>query len=106
MTVLAASAAAAAPASGGEAAETPLVQAIDACLPQTQCGQCGHGGCLPYARAVAAGEAAINRCPPGGDAGIALLAGLLGQPRIALDPSCGAPRALHVAVIDESRCIG
>lgn len=24
---------------------------IDAVLPQTQCGDCGYGGCKPYAKA-------------------------------------------------------
>ena len=38
----------------------PLVDKIDAILPQTQCGQCGHPGCRPYATAIAAGEADIN----------------------------------------------
>jgi electron transport complex protein RnfB len=42
--------------------------AIDALLPQTQCTQCGYAGCLPYAQAIASGAAAINQCPPGGDA--------------------------------------
>ena len=82
------------------------VLAIDAVLPQTQCRQCGYDGCLPYARALAEGSAAINRCPPGGDTGIVTLAALLGRPVLALDPACGTHRALHVAVIDESRCIG
>ena len=27
----------------------PLVDKIDAILPQTQCGQCGYPGCKPYA---------------------------------------------------------
>ena len=30
----------------------PLVDQIDALLPQTQCGQCGHPGCRPYAEAT------------------------------------------------------
>ncbi|MDH5176015.1 MAG: RnfABCDGE type electron transport complex subunit B, partial [Gammaproteobacteria bacterium] len=42
----------------------PLVARIDALLPQTQCGQCQYAGCRPYAAAIAAGEADINRCPP------------------------------------------
>jgi len=82
------------------------VQAIDAVLPQTQCGQCGYAACLPYAQALAAGSAQINRCPPGGQAGVATLAALLARPPVALDPACGAPRPLHVARIDEARCIG
>ena len=31
----------------------PIVEQIDALLPQTQCGQCGHPGCRPYAEAIA-----------------------------------------------------
>ena len=53
-----------------------LVDSIDALLPQTQCGQCGHPGCRPYAEAIAAGEP-INKCPPGGQATINALADLL-----------------------------
>ena len=30
----------------------PIVDQIDAILPQTQCGQCGHPGCRPYAEAI------------------------------------------------------
>ena len=48
----------------------PLVEKIDAILPQTQCGQCGFPGCKPYAEAIANGEAEINQCPPGGEEGI------------------------------------
>lgn len=46
----------------------PIVDQIDAILPQTQCGQCGYG-CRPYAEAIANGDA-INKCPPGGQATI------------------------------------
>jgi len=86
--------------------DSPLVAAIDAVLPQTQCRQCGYEGCLPYARALAFGEAQINRCPPGGNAGIAALAQLLRCAVLPLDPTCGVHRPLHVARIDEGRCIG
>ena len=55
----------------------PISEQINAILPQTQCGQCGYPGCRPYAEAIAEGDAAINRCPPGGEAGIAALADLL-----------------------------
>ncbi len=30
----------------------PIVDQIDAILPQTQCGQCGFAGCRPYAEAI------------------------------------------------------
>ena len=79
-----------------------LPAAIDALLPQTQCGLCGHPGCRPYAEAVAAG-AAHNRCLPGGESGIARLASLLQRPRL---PLAGSEPPAQRARIDESRCIG
>ena len=80
--------------------------AIDAVLPQTQCRQCGFDGCLPYAHAIAEGRAEIDRCPPGGDDGIAKLAAVTGRPMRPLDTRCGVPKPLALAVIDESLCIG
>jgi len=79
---------------------------IDALLPQTQCTRCGYAGCLPYAAAVAAGEAAINQCPPGGASTIAALALLLGVPALPLNEANGREAPPQVAWIDESRCIG
>ena len=84
----------------------PLARRIDALLPQTQCTKCGYDGCRPYAEAVAAGAADIDRCPPGGDEGVARLAALLGRPAKALDPAVGPHRPPQVAVIDEPACIG
>lgn len=55
----------------------PIVEQIDAILPQTQCGQCGYPGCKPYAEAIANGDM-INKCPPGGQATIEKLADLMG----------------------------
>ena len=83
-----------------------LVEAIDALLPQTQCTRCGFDGCHPYAEAVADGRTDINRCPPGGDEGVARLAALLGRAPVPLDPDCGAPLPPSVALIEESACIG
>jgi electron transport complex protein RnfB len=83
-----------------------LADRIDALLPQTQCTRCGFDGCLPYARAIADGQAPINRCPPGGDAGIAALAALLERPPLPLDPECGAHQPLALALINEDHCIG
>jgi electron transport complex protein RnfB len=82
------------------------VEAVDELLPQTQCRQCGYAGCRPYAEAIAAGTAAINRCPPGGTEVIAELAALLGVAALPLDESSGTTAAPTVAVIDESACIG
>ena len=84
----------------------PVVDRIDAILPQTQCGQCNFPGCRPYAEAIAAGEAAINQCPPGGEAGIRALADLLGVEAVPLNPENGEEKAKAVAVIDEAACIG
>lgn len=83
-----------------------LADRVDALLPQTQCTKCGYEGCRPYAEAIAAGEADINQCPPGGAAGIEALAQLLHRAPLPLNPANGFERPLTVAVIDESRCIG
>ena len=83
-----------------------LIDRIDAVLPQTQCTKCGYDGCRPYASAIAQDHAAINRCPPGGQAGIQALAELLDRPALPLDTSCGEHLPLQVAVIDEAHCIG
>ncbi len=84
----------------------PVVDQIDALLPQTQCAQCGFPGCRPYAEAIARGEADINQCPPGGEAGIRALADLLGRDPKPLNPENGEEQPRRVAVIDEAACIG
>jgi len=83
-----------------------LAERIDDLLPQTQCTQCGFDGCRPYAQAIADGRAEIDRCPPGGEAGIAALAELLGRAPLPLDTTRGLPGPLQAAVIDERHCIG
>lgn len=48
-------------------AQQQLIALIDANLPQTQCGLCGHPeGCLPYAHAIVIQQEAHNKCVPGG----------------------------------------
>jgi electron transport complex protein RnfB len=84
----------------------PLVDQIDAVLPQTQCGQCNYPGCRPYAEAIAAGAAEINQCPPGGEVGIQTLADLLGVDVLPMNPDNGEEKPKAVAVIDEEICIG
>ena len=86
--------------------EDPLVERIDAILPQTQCGQCGFPGCRPYAEAIASHQADINRCPPGGEAGIRKLAELLGVEFKPFGDDAGPTKPKAVAVIDENVCIG
>lgn len=86
--------------------EISLADAIDAVLPQTQCGKCGYAACRPYAEAIAFGLADINQCPPGADEGVAEIAALLGVAPKPVDPRFGTARSLVVAVIEEEKCIG
>ena len=84
----------------------PLVERLDAILPQTQCEKCGYPGCKPYATAIANGEADINQCPPGGGAGIRQLAKLLGRAAKPLSAAHGVEKPRTLAIIDENLCIG
>jgi electron transport complex protein RnfB len=79
---------------------------IDALLPQTQCTRCGYPGCLPYAEAIARGDADINQCPPGGTETILALAELTNRAATRLNFENGLEAAPRVAFIDEERCIG
>ena len=88
-----------------------LIQSIDALLPQTQCGLCGHrDGCLPYAKSITEGEDA-NKCVPGGQPVADALAELLSRPKLQAEESVwtvqadGRPQRMK-AVIREDECIG
>ncbi len=83
-----------------------LTEQINSLLPQTQCAQCGYPGCRPYAEAIAFQSAAINQCPPGGDATVIALAELLNRDVIPLNPEFGVETPPVVAVIREYECIG
>lgn len=83
-----------------------LPTAIDALLPQTQCTRCGYPTCRAYAEAIAADEADIDRCPPGGEEGVVALAQLLGRAPKPLNPVYGSATPPVVAFIDEDVCIG
>jgi len=83
-----------------------LATRLNAALPQTQCTRCGYADCRHYAEAMAAGEAPINQCPPGGTEGIARLAVISGNKVIALNPANGVEGPRKLAVIDEDWCIG
>lgn len=83
------------------------VDAIDDILPQTQCGLCGYNGCRPYAAAIAAQQAPINLCPPGGVDTLQALAKLTNQdatPYLADMQQKALPR--QVAKVQEDLCIG
>ena len=85
---------------------TNKAQQILAVLPQTQCTRCGYPDCAGYAEAIAAGNAQINQCPPGGAEGVLKLSRLTGQAVVALNPENGLETPRHVAWIDEDWCIG
>jgi electron transport complex protein RnfB len=84
----------------------PIVEKINALLPQTQCGQCGFPGCKPYAESIAQGTSDINLCPPGGESSIKALADLLGKEVKPLNAASPIPKEKSIAVIDEQACIG
>ncbi len=92
--------------------ETPVIQqthqnqieAIDRLLPQTQCGDCGFNGCLPYAVALVENKVDINRCLPGGNETIKELAHFLGKEVKPLYKE--SKNTNTVALIDEAICIG
>jgi len=84
----------------------PIVEQINELLPQTQCGQCGHPGCKPYAEAIANQTDPINRCPPGGETTIKALADLLGVEALPLDAEAGVDSVRKIAYIREDECIG
>ena len=83
-----------------------LAARINDVLPQTQCTRCGYPDCRGYAEAIAASEAGINQCPPGGAEGIARLSRLTGRAALPLDPQFGIEGPRAMAVIDEAWCIG
>lgn len=81
----------------------PLVDEIDAMLPGTNCGQCGYPGCPAAAEAIAAGDAAVNICPPGGKSLAESLAQKLG---VSFDASAMEDGPAKLARVNEELCIG
>lgn len=86
---------------------------IDAVLPQTQCGLCGHhDGCLPYAHGIVVKGEPSNLCVPGGQAVSDAIARICQTPALPATPSkwqtnpkTNRPTEVR-AIIDESECIG
>lgn len=77
---------------------------IDALLPQTQCGECGYPGCMPYAEAMASGLAPLNLCPPGGQKTVVALGELL---NVDTSKYTALPeKPAQAAKIREDECIG
>ncbi|MFK7966393.1 MAG: electron transport complex subunit RsxB [Burkholderiaceae bacterium] len=83
-----------------------LSDRLDDVLPQTQCTRCGFPSCRDYADALATNATKLNRCPPGGKAGIVALAKVLDTQTLPLDSSCGIEGPRLLAWIDPSACIG
>lgn len=85
----------------------PIVDKVEALLPQSQCGQCGYPGCRPYAEAVSNQGEAINKCAPGGESVMIKLADTLGIEPQPLDLEVVESNPVRkVAIIDEYNCIG
>lgn len=80
-----------------------LAEELTDLLPGSQCGQCGYPGCGPAAAALAAGEAPVSLCPPGGRAVAEALAARLGSDADLSALEDGPPRVGHV---DEALCTG
>ena len=84
-----------------------LADRLDAALPQTQCTRCGYPDCRAYAEAIADQKADIDQCPPGGQAGVARLAAVLGVAEKPLNPAFGIEIETElVARVIEADCIG
>jgi len=86
--------------------EDPIVEQIDALLPQSQCGQCTYPGCRPYAEAVANSGEMINKCAPGGEQTMLKLAALLNVDPQPLGDEAEREPERKIAWIDEANCIG
>lgn len=85
----------------------PIVEQIDAILPQSQCGQCGYPGCRPYAEAISGSGENINKCAPGGEQVMLKIAELLAvDPQPLEGDAAQAEPVRQVALIDEENCIG
>ncbi|RLA07671.1 MAG: electron transport complex subunit RsxB [Gammaproteobacteria bacterium] len=82
----------------------PMIDKVEELLPQTQCGQCSHPGCRPYATAIVEDGFAINQCPPGGQETVVAIADLLGVE--VQDVAEGSDDSEKVAIIIEKECIG
>lgn len=82
---------------------SPIVDEIEAMMPGSQCGQCGFPGCRPAAEALAAGDALVTLCPPGGKTLAEQFAKILG---VEVDLSGVDEPGERVAKVYEDNCIG
>ena len=83
------------------------IEQINNVLPQTQCGDCGYNGCVPYAKAIVNNNENIDRCLPGGTQTLIKLADLLGQEvDCLLEGMAQKAKKPMLASIREAECIG
>ncbi len=78
----------------------PKVEAINEALPGANCGGCGYVGCGEYAEAVAAGDADVSLCAPGGTGCALKLAAIMG---VEVDQSYPYRAVIHCAATDKDR---
>lgn len=82
-------------------------QQLNNLLPQTQCQLCAFEGCLPYAKAMAQGQAPINKCLPGGVRTLQALGQATGvDPTPHIEAMNHDAKAAQRVRIDETACIG
>lgn len=83
------------------------INAIDALLPQTQCGLCDYAGCKPYAKAMLEDNAPLDRCLPGGVETLHALGNYFDRDITNLIPEMQQKqKPIMQAVIREDECIG
>ena len=81
----------------------PLHEEIQLLLPGVNCGQCGYPGCNGAAEALAADNAPVTLCPPGGPPLVQTLAAKLG---VAMDGAALSSGPPLLAQVNEATCIG
>ncbi len=84
----------------------PIVDALEAVLPGTNCGQCGFPGCRGAAEAVAEDAAPVTLCPPGGREVAVQLAEMTGADLPSESSGAEADDTPLVAFIFEDHCTG
>ncbi len=78
----------------------PRVETLNDALPGANCGGCGYVGCREYAEAVAAGQAELTLCAPGGASCAKQLAAILGT---EVTPSYPYRAVVHCAARRDQR---
>lgn len=82
----------------------PLVDQVEALLPQSQCGQCGHPGCRLFAESLINGDSNLTQCPSASQSALQNIADILGiQPADMEGAQSSGP---SIAYIDETDCYG